>query len=297
MQIIITSLVLLVSILPLAYSECDCGLQPVVTRIYDGKKVQANKYPWMARLLMNDMTSCTGTIIDRQNILTADHCVIDRKKSKGNVKVALNPSQIWVAVGKTRIAPKSILLSGKDSLKVSKITRYHENGIKDIAIVTLEKPLTFSSSVSPICVPKDHNGNFTQVIAAGWGDTGTTKVLPMLDTAWDLRESQMTYIDEPECEREIESKVGARRAVKYYELCAIDRVKGHNICQGDSGGPLMWLNPEDGRWYVIGVAALAFGECSTQLHRFAPSIFTFVGLYANFIRKTATGTCPSKEVV
>jgi len=55
----------------------------------------------------------------------------------------------------------------------------------------------------------------------------------------------------------------------------------------------MWLNPDDGRWYVVGVAALTFGgSCGNFYHRFAPSVYTFVGLYADFIRKTATGTCP-----
>jgi len=146
---------------------------------------------------MSDMTSCTGTIIDQKNILTADHCVLDRKKSNKDTKVALEPSQISVIVGQTRIAPAFNFLLGRNSLKVSKITRYQEDGKKDIAIVTLEKPLKFSSSISPICVPKDYQANFTEVVAAGWGDVSDSgsKLLSSLDMAWDLRESTMLYLN------------------------------------------------------------------------------------------------------
>ncbi|EFX78208.1 hypothetical protein DAPPUDRAFT_320718 [Daphnia pulex] len=103
----------------------------------------------------------------------------------------------------------------------------------DIAILTLEHPVKFSASISPVCLPPDGSADSYDgrlVYAKGWGHTKEK------GTASDfLRHVTKIVVPTETCQRVFKS-------FEYQDhmMCAYEHGKG--TCQGDSGGPLVaWL--------------------------------------------------------
>ena len=89
---------------------------------------------------------CGGTLINSQYVVTAAHCVVDMVASEMLVMVGTN-------------SQNTALQLNSNAFFVSDIV-YHMNYFDsnftsgyDIAIIKLENPVTFSTTVSPICLP------------------------------------------------------------------------------------------------------------------------------------------------
>lgn len=67
-------------------------------------------------------------------------------------------------------------------------------------------------------------------------------------------------------------------------MCAIDMDTGGGSCIGDSGGPLMYKNPDNQRWYAVGLVSGGYGACGNIN---IPTLYTIVAKYKKFIRKYA----------
>ena len=51
-------------------------------------------------------------------------------------------------------------------------------------------------------------------------------------------------------------------------------------CTGDSGGPLSYKNPDDNKWYVVGIASFVGESCGVY------TAFTKVSAYKDWIQQT-----------
>ena len=87
---------------------------------------------------------------------------------------------------------------------------------------------------------------FQTVWISGWGVTeaGTPS-----DT---LRKASVQVVSLEECKRSYGSA-----AIQDNMLCAGHG--GKDSCQGDSGGPAIWMNPDDGHGYSVGVTSWGVG--------------------------------------
>ena len=67
-------------------TQCQCGRPNRETNIVGGLSVEKNEYPWQVRLSMPGCgeACCGGSVLTRDKILTAAHCV-RCKYSKGQV--------------------------------------------------------------------------------------------------------------------------------------------------------------------------------------------------------------------
>ena len=87
-----------------------------------------------------------------------------------------------------------------DRRVVSKIRNHprydHNNGNYDFSILCLSFPLTFSSSIAPICLPASTQSLYTGQVATvtGWGDTGADG-----SPASTLQEVEVTVMSNEEC--------------------------------------------------------------------------------------------------
>ena len=143
------------------------GVQYVVGGQYTG----VNEYPWMVKLQLSKWgrtpSQCGGSIISNRHILTAAHCTAG--KTVSNIKVILGEHDTTDSVGAIRT--------------ISAITEHpnyalnNDNGqivnAYDVSILTLSSPITFSRTISPVCLPSYDGKLFEGKLATitGWGRT------------------------------------------------------------------------------------------------------------------------------
>uniref|UniRef100_A0A671K3Q6 pancreatic elastase II n=1 Tax=Sinocyclocheilus anshuiensis TaxID=1608454 RepID=A0A671K3Q6_9TELE len=124
----IMKLVILALFIAGAYGCGQPTYKPVASRVVGGTDVKPNSWPWQVSLQYQSGSSfyhtCGGTLIDKQWVLTAAHCIGSSRTYRvylGN-SLAISPS----------------LLPGS---------------YNDIALIKLSTPVTFSDKISPACLP------------------------------------------------------------------------------------------------------------------------------------------------
>ena len=149
--------------------EPQCGKPPQIPRgrIIGGKEATKHSQPWMVSVI--ECRQCGGTLISDKHVLTASHCVHDKKRFRvilGDHNCdQYDTGEISIAVGKVSIHPKYARLAPSRAL------------VNDIAVLTLDKPVKFSSSIQPACLPTSSCDDYIghKVTAAGWGRIGENK--------------------------------------------------------------------------------------------------------------------------
>lgn len=116
-------------------------------RIIGGDETQPGEFPWAVSVKLNGQPICGGSLIDRNWILTAAHCV-----------VGYNPKNLTVRLGAYRIkdtsemqtvdVPVGMFIVHKDY----SIPRPFSN---DIALLKMADSVEFSDYIIPICLPTE----------------------------------------------------------------------------------------------------------------------------------------------
>jgi len=136
--------------------------------IVGGTVVPNGKYPFMAALLDKrrpgdafDELFCGGTLIDKDSILTAAHCLVNPK-----------PDKLQVVVGRTALNQNRGQLRSVSHRFIH--PRYKGNGY-DAAILKLSRPV---KSIKPIKLATAKQNNLEKpghiLTTAGWGGSETT---------------------------------------------------------------------------------------------------------------------------
>uniref|UniRef100_A0A8D2IMF4 Peptidase S1 domain-containing protein n=1 Tax=Varanus komodoensis TaxID=61221 RepID=A0A8D2IMF4_VARKO len=152
--------------LSLFCSGLTCGRQKpiLVLRVAGGKNVRRGEWPWQVSLQYKGRHICSGTLIDERWILTAAHCFFKKR---------ICPEDCQVVLGQVKLTAE--MRTGVDR-KISKVILhegYKEGSVQsDIALAHLDKPVSYSGDISPICLPySDHQFAFgTQCWLSGWGN-------------------------------------------------------------------------------------------------------------------------------
>ncbi|XP_068211452.1 serine proteinase stubble-like [Palaemon carinicauda] len=139
-------------------SETDGGF-----RISGGINASPHSHPWIAVLFNSQKQFCGGSLIDRTHILTAAHCVA-------------HMSQVDIQNLRVRLGAHNIRQQERTTqeYKVARVVRHKDYDSRrlynDVAMLTLEKPVTFNSKVRPVCLDRSsstYEGD--RVTVAGWG--------------------------------------------------------------------------------------------------------------------------------
>ena len=242
-------------------AEEDGGVaQP---QVVGGDSVPDGKYKFMAVLrdttwgnTIRQQRFCGGTLIDRDSVLTAAHCL------RRHV-----PAQLRVTVGRTVL--KSSQGQGRRIVASFVHPEYdiRTSNAYDVAVLKLDRRV---KNIAPVSIPVEQDNTREMrgesATIAGWGNT----------VKQDSNSSQPDRLPNrmQEAEVPIVSDAKARRAYepKYDYVNALMLAageEGKDTCQGDSGGPI-FVKEGSGEVFQIGITSFGNG-CGAQGY---PGIYT-----------------------
>ncbi|GFS18247.1 atrial natriuretic peptide-converting enzyme, partial [Elysia marginata] len=143
--------------------------------IINGKNAYPGRWPWTVSFQHFGIHKCGGGIIHPYFILTAAHCARDIH-DMGYVRIVAGTEDLGHV--KLSVDVDSI----PDSVQVREIRRfikypgYTQFDGKDIALLELKTPLTYTKDVRPLCLPEpvDVFSRTSMCRLAGWGHTSGT---------------------------------------------------------------------------------------------------------------------------
>lgn len=254
-------------------AQAQTSTDEAQSRIVGGTGVPNGKYPFVAALLDKrgsgsayDRQFCGGTLIDRDSVLTAAHCI------EGS---GIQASDLQVTAGRT------VLDSSQGQVRAVSRVDVHPNysyfsrsQAYDVAVLTLRRP---ASSIQTIkSATANQNGLETpgrNLTVAGWGNTeqqaasgGGGQNYPNR-----MREAQVPVVSDSQARQSYPSYASA--------LSVAAGKSGKDSCQGDSGGPL-FANTKNGpvqvgiTSYGTGCGAPSYPGVYTEVN--APAISNFI---------------------
>ncbi|KAK9537077.1 hypothetical protein VZT92_006813 [Zoarces viviparus] len=234
-------------------------------RVVGGSDAVKGAWPWIVSLQWRGGHVCGASLIDRDWLLTAAHCVYGK-----NVHL-----DSWSAVFGLHSQ------SDRNSLEVQTrrvdrivFNRKYNRRTKqaDIAMMHLDHPISFTQLIQPLCLPAEGQ-DFTagtRCLIAGWGRDAEQGSL--LDV---LQEAEVPLLVQDQCQLQL-----PEYNITTSMLCAGYLEGGVDSCQGDSGGPLMCL--DNGYRTLIGVTSFGIGCGRPQ----RPGVYARVSAFSSWIAQT-----------
>ena len=243
-----------------------------IERIYGGNSAEPGEYPWNVLIEFTRGRVCGGSIISREWVLTAGHCLLnnmyrtcDNREDPGcrlmsprdviSISAGVNDKDERDGNWQVRTATEVVTHPYFTSQ-----TTYIDY---DVGLIKVNKPFSYNDRVNRVCLPKDGMGHLVgnrDLHVTGWGKTNTTRFSDV------LQKILVPYVSRETCNAEI-SYDGAITETMFcagYQKGLID------ACQGDSGGPLVYLG-SNGTFVQGGI--ISWGrQCAME---------NFYGVYTN----------------
>lgn len=265
-------------------------------RVINGSDANISDFPYYAELILTNTDIkntpeelrsfahyCGSSILDRNHILTAAHCVEDLDSTSIKQQgVMINTDDHGSADPNNVYPMEDVYIYGNyDSALVS----------HDIAVIKLSNSLPVN--VANVSIPTDSerdaynntvsNPEFT-IVGFGYIDDFNTKPTT-------LQKAQLLNIGDSSCETQVLSTYGIT-FVPVLQTCilpknlAVDTNTGS--CNGDSGGPLSYFDNTAGEYKQV--ALTSFGHVDSCSKGDAPQVFTEIKGYSNWIEAIVNDT-------
>ncbi|KAM8910418.1 coagulation factor IXa isoform 3-T6 [Spinachia spinachia] len=236
-----------------------------IKRIVGGDVAIPGEIPWQVALMERPSGElfCGGSILSERWVITAAHCLRGEADSffvrvgEHNIHINEGTEQDH-QVSERHIYPRYN----------SSVSLYNH----DIALLCLQSPIVFSTTVRPICLgPKA----FTEALVkesspatvSGWG---RTRFLGLRATS--LQKVQVPFTDRIKC------KVSSAAMITRGMFCAGYHDEARDACQGDSGGP--HANSVHATWFLTGI--VSWGEECAKRGKYG--VYTRVSRYYRWIK-------------
>jgi hypothetical protein len=235
----------------------------VSSPVIGGQTSQPNAWPWHVEVRILGHYQCGGSLIDRDWVLTAAHCV--DFLSAASVSIVAGSQDITVAE------------PSEQTLNVASIvvhTSYDSGQLtNDIALLKLASPVTLNPHRQLIKIAKSDDGPGQSGTLRGWG-----AVLPATGSAFPLlQQAELPIKSNTSCD----DALGLFRNLNGNELCAgfVDGAKAG--CHGDSGSSFAIVG-NDGRWEQAGIDSWGHPDCTTY------TVFSRVSSHVSWIQSHVT---------
>ncbi|XP_077130082.1 serine protease 27-like [Ranitomeya variabilis] len=244
-----------------------------ISRIVGGMNSARDEWPWQVSLHFNGNAHCGGSLISDTWVLTAAHCF----------ETIPDPLAYTIYLGVYELSdlqnPKTMSRTVRQITIHPSYTSEQSSG--DIALVKLESPVAFTSSIHPVYLPSRavQLPEGTLCWVTGWGYV--REQVPLTDPK-TLQKVDVALIDSKNCETMYLSDSASESNSKLIEedmLCAGYQEGKKDSCQGDSGGPLVCN--VNGVWLQLGITSWGMG-CATANH---PGVYTRVQHYQSWLQQ------------
>uniref|UniRef100_A0A8C8AL79 Prothrombin n=1 Tax=Otus sunia TaxID=257818 RepID=A0A8C8AL79_9STRI len=219
--------------------EADCGTRPLFekkkvtdksekellesyigARVVHGDDAEVGSSPWQVMLYKKSPQEllCGASLISDSWVLTAAHCLYYPPWDKN-----LTTNDILVRIGKhvrAKYEKNKEKIALLDKIIIHPKYNWKENMDRDIALMHLKRPIIFKSQAGEI-----------------------------------LQQLNVPIVHQDICKASTKVKVTDNMFCAGYSP---EDSKRGDACEGDSGGPFVMKNPDDNRWYQVGI--VSWGE-------------------------------------
>ncbi|XP_063800610.1 prothrombin [Pseudophryne corroboree] len=259
--------------------EAVCGLRPLFEqkkiedntehdlldsyiqgRVVNGEEAKQGSAPWQVMLFKRSPQEllCGASLISDRWVLTAAHCIFYPPWDKN-----FTVDDLLVRIGKhyrTKYERATEKILQLERIIVHSKYNWKENLDRDIALMQLKKPLSFTNYIHPVCLPTleiaqrlEHSGHKGRV--TGWGNLKESWTTGGPQLPQILQQINLPLVDQDKCKASTKIKVTENMFCAGYS--PEDDTRG-DACEGDSGGPFVMKDPITGRWYQMGI--VSWGE-------------------------------------
>ncbi|XP_011867927.1 PREDICTED: chymotrypsin-1-like [Vollenhovia emeryi] len=232
-------------------------------KLVNGIPANINDYPHCISMRMNGNHMCGGSLIDKQYVLTAAHCLVSLKQNPSLLK------SVTVFTGTT------YLNSGGQAHKIANVW-YHESydpnfpsgrGPYDIGLIKLAAPVQFGPTQQPIKLPTRNIAKDDSVTIAAWGSTGFRKAIHN-----NLQKLHAKAMLPDLCQQYHKNSMPIHSSNEFCTLITY----GTGLCNGDSGSGLIRDTDNTIVGLVSGGRPCALGY---------PDVYTNVYSYISWIKQ------------
>ncbi|RZB40833.1 Trypsin domain containing protein, partial [Asbolus verrucosus] len=237
----------------------------------ENNETELGEFPWMVGILTdNGIYRCGGSLIHPSVVLTAAHCVVEKKTYTARAGE-------WDSSSTTEILKKQ-----DRTVSSIKIHEEYKPGVyyNDIALLFLSSPFILEAHINVACLPPlnivDDN---SRCYVTGWGKNyfGKEGNYPPI-----LKEIEVPMVSRDICQENLR-KTRLRQFFQLHRsfVCAGGE-EGKDVCIGDGGGPLVCpIAGEDERYQQIGIVSWGIG-CSDKD---VPGVYTHISFLREWIDK------------
>ncbi|XP_070708472.1 serine protease 33 [Pempheris klunzingeri] len=255
-----------------AYGQ-ECGRPPLVeNRIVGGMDSADGAWPWQVDV--QTFTAghiCGGSIITENWVLSAAHCFPNPSDTGSHIIYAGRFQQNGINLHESMHRVSRVVIP-------SGYIEPHSG--KDLALVQLSSPVTWSDHVRPVCLPASGTlfpGGMPCYVT-GWGHIRDGVPLQGVGT---LQQVQVPIISQSSCWEMYRTDPTEQVDILYDMICAGYQEGSKDSCQGDSGGPLV-CQMVNGTWVQAGVVSFGLGCARPN----KPGVYTRLTSYSTFISNT-----------
>jgi secreted trypsin-like serine protease len=275
--------------------SCGCSSTPVIfhddlvqARIIGGENAQPHSWPWIVSLRRLNLHFCGGSLLNKEWVLTAAHCM-------------QNIDELTVHIGvhnRTSFGPQ---IRGITQVIIHPDYEPPPRHVNDIALFRLSAPIDFTvrgNYAGRACLPTktvtfDYPTVGTRLSIIGWGRLVHNGPQPQV-----LRQVRVKRIADDD-ERCLTTIIDKNR-----QFCAMVDGGGKDSCQGknsfglnstlkspiyltgDSGGPIhQWV---DDHWIQVGI--VSFGKKCGEAEY--PGVYTRLSVYHQWFESNQNETGP-----